>query len=370
MTKAGFLPREDMTRLIGMLRKRGCEVIGPKIANGAIIYAPIESASELPGGIRDKQAPGSYKLQTHPDGRFFAWANGPQALKPLVFRPRDRLWTSWYPSNGGVHFGAAIDPPRPTAVIGVRACDLAALALQDQHFLKEPYADEVYRARRASLFLVAVHCTHPADTCFCASTGDGPEAVSGFDLALYEIESGFIVVPGSQDGNEVLGALALDEPSAPAWAEAHDGVTAAAAVQKRRLPSRELRDTLLDHLEDPEWASVASRCLSCGNCTSVCPSCFCYAETDEPASDGLVSEHFRHWDSCFTAGHSRLHGIVVRAETRERYRQWLVHKLATWHDQYGRAGCVGCGRCITWCPVGIDMTAVVDALGSNEENAS
>lgn len=370
MTNPGYLPRPDMDRLIESLRDQDYDVMGPKISDGAIVYAPVTSMHELPRGFQDVQAPGSYRVQSVHGDRFFAWANGPQALKPLVFSPREKLWTSWRTPTGEPHYEAAVDPPRPTAVIGVRACDLAALDLQDRHFLSDRHTDEAYRARRASLFLVAVHCTHSADTCFCASTGDGPEARSGFDLALYEIESGFVVTAGSDKGEEILRVLNLEVPDEAHWNEARAGVSAAAAVQTRQLPSRHLKETLLEHLEDPEWAAVADRCLSCGNCTSVCPTCFCYDEMDEPAGDGMVSEHYRQWGSCFTAGHSRLHGIVIRAETRERYRQWLVHKLATWHDQYGRSGCVGCGRCITWCPVGIDLTAVVDAIGSPAENPS
>ena len=131
----------------------------------------------------------------------------------------------------------------------------------------------------------------------------------------------------------------------------------AAQQQTRSLPSHNLRDALFANLEHPRWEDVAERCLSCGNCTSVCPTCFCHSETDETALDGDHSLHARQWDSCFTQGHSYIHGMTIRADTRTRYRQWLTHKLGSWHDQYGRSGCVGCGRCIAWCPVGIDITA-------------
>ncbi|AOU97399.1 sulfite reductase subunit A [Acidihalobacter yilgarnensis] len=370
-SEPGFLPRDGLDRLIEVLRRDGREVIGPRVRDGAIVYAPIATAADLPTGVRDAQSPGAYALNAASSAeRQFAWANGPQALKPLVFSPRERLWTSWHAPANGLHFGAAAHTTRPTAVIGVRACDLAALDLQDRHFLREPYADPAYRARRESLFLVAVHCTHPADTCFCVSTGDGPEAAKGFDLALHEIDAGFVVTSGSNAGAEVLASLPLAVPAEAQRDEARAGVAAAAAAQTRRLPARDLRPALLARIEDPHWQVVAERCLSCGNCTAVCPTCFCNAEIEEPVSDGSVSEHFRQWDSCFTAGHSRLHGIVVRADTLARYRQWLIHKLATWHDQYGRSGCVGCGRCIAWCPVGIDLTAEVAVLCDDGEGVA
>lgn len=361
-TEQGFLARAGLDRLIDALRARDYAVIGPRVRDGAIVYGAIGAAADLPTGVRDAQSPGRYALEPSPLARQFAWANGPQALKPLVFRPRERLWASWRTPTGELHFGAAAEAIEPTAVIGVRACDLAALELQDRHFLREPFPDPAYRARRDALFLVAVHCTHPADTCFCASTGDGPEAESGFDLALHEIDDGFIVAAGSDVGAAVLAGLDLPAADQARMDAARAGVAAAAAAQSRALPSQDLRATLLERLESPHWDAVAERCLSCGNCTAVCPTCFCHAEFDEPASDGIVSEHYRQWDSCFTAGHSYLHGIVIRAETRARYRQWLTHKLAHWHDQYGRSGCVGCGRCISWCPVGIDLTAEVVAL--------
>jgi ferredoxin len=212
------------------------------------------------------------------------------------------------------------------------------------------------------MFLVAVNCSHPAATCFCASTGDGPEAQYGFDLVLDELDDGYIVRSGSPAGGNILRELFL-EPAADAQrTEAQRQNAAAAAQQTRQLPGRNLRDTLFANLEHARWDDVAARCLSCGNCTSVCPTCFCHSERDEPALDGHSSTHYRQWDSCFTEGHSYIHGIVIRAETKFRYRQWLTHKLGSWHEQFGRSGCVGCGRCISWCPAAIDITEEAAAI--------
>jgi Fe-S-cluster-containing hydrogenase component 2 len=113
-----------------------------------------------------------------------------------------------------------------------------------------------------------------------------------------------------------------------------------------------IQQLLADNLEHPRWDDVASRCLTCANCTLVCPTCFCHGVEDTTDLTGDHAERWRHWDSCFTLDYSYVHGGTVRSSTRSRYRQWMTHKLGTWFDQYGTSGCVGCGRCTTWCPVG------------------
>lgn len=357
-----FLRRDRLQTLLDALKQSGYRCVGPQVRDGAIVYDTLERVEDLPQGVRDVQGPGHYRIERDGGQRLFAWANGPQALKPLVFTPREALWRSQRDANGILEFSEVTPEAEPVAVIGARACDLAALYIQNQHFLREPLSDPYYTARQRKLFLVAVHCSDPADTCFCASTGDGPRATYGFDLALGELDDGFVVEARSAKGLELLGKL----PVSPASDQQIDGVDRqtrhAAEVQTRRLPSRNLRDQLFNNLNHPRWLEVAERCLSCGNCTLVCPTCFCHSEADQLSLDGARVEHYRQWDSCFTQGHSYIHGLVIRSDTRLRYRQWLTHKLGSWHDQYGRSGCVGCGRCITWCPVGIDITEEATAI--------
>jgi Fe-S-cluster-containing hydrogenase component 2 len=134
----------------------------------------------------------------------------------------------------------------------------------------------------------------------------------------------------------------------------------------RHMPAENVRDLLTRNLEHPRWDNVAERCLSCANCTMVCPTCFCTSVEDASDLAGLETSRSRRWDSCFTMDHSYVHGGSVRASTKSRYRQWLTHKLSTWHDQFDTSGCVGCGRCITWCPVGIDITEEVRAIADSE----
>ena len=362
-----FLPRHSLQALFDVLDGQGFRTLGPVIRDGAIQYVDLVDAKQLPAGWRDQQAPGGYRLQQTGSERCFAWANGPQALKPWLFSAREVLWESQRCNDTGLCFTAHAEQRRPLALIGARACDLAALALQDRHFLAD-IEDPYYAARRRDLFIVAVHCTQPADTCFCASTGDGPRAEAGFDLALSESDAGFLIEIGSEPGSAVAAQLPLETAADGLAHAAEREIMAAAKAQQRRLPSRNLRDTLFARLHAPRWDQVAERCLSCGNCTSVCPTCFCHAELDQPELDGTSSHHLREWDSCFSEGHSYLHGFVVRPDTLHRYRQWLTHKLGSWHEQYGRSGCVGCGRCITWCPVGIDITQEAAAICEGDES--
>jgi len=359
---AGFLPLDRLPALLAALESRGYQCLGPRPDKGAITLQPLEAGEALPRGLQAEQAPGRYRLTHDPHNRYFAWANGPQAIKPLAFAPQESLWRVERDAAGALQFEAVLPDPPAQALIGVRACDLAALALQDAHFLAEGRRDAQYARRRERLFLVAVQCAEPAATCFCASTGDGPTPTAGYDIALAELPEGFVSIAGSDKGQAVLDALNLS-PATPQHIEAArlQG-QAATAAQTRSLPGHNLRDALMSRLDHPAWDAVASRCLACGNCTAVCPTCFCHAERDAPALDGQSSQHARTWDSCFGEVHGHLHGFNVRPDIRTRYRQWLTHKLATWHDQYGRSGCVGCGRCIAWCPVGIDLTEEVATL--------
>lgn len=363
--QTGFLPLAGLSSLLAKLMDAGYQCLAPAAENGAIVLRALAAPDDLPRGLQAEQAPGRYRLTADPHKRYFAWANGPQAIKPHLFAPRESLWRVQRDAQGRLQF-MAVEPPAPRlALIGVRACDLAALALQDAHFLRGGQPDAHYARRREQLFLVAVQCAEPAATCFCASTGDGPTPHAGYDIALAELADGFVTAAASEKGAALLKALNLAPATSQQIDDARQQGQAAAAAQTRNLPGRNLRDVLMSRLEHPHWDEVATRCLACGNCTAVCPTCFCHAEQDEPSLDGQSSEHGRIWDSCFGEAHGYLHGYQVRPDIRARYRQWLTHKLATWHDQYGRSGCVGCGRCIAWCPAEIDLTAETAALVGN-----
>ena len=134
----------------------------------------------------------------------------------------------------------------------------------------------------------------------------------------------------------------------------------------RAMDTTNIKQLLYDNPEHPQWDKVAGRCLSCANCTMACPTCFCSTVEDVSDLTGKHAERWRKWDSCFSLEFSYIHGGHVRQSTKGRYRQWMTHKLASWQDQFGTSGCVGCGRCITWCPVGIDITEEVKAIRADQ----
>ncbi|MCK2184699.1 4Fe-4S dicluster domain-containing protein [Halomonas getboli] len=364
-----FLARDRFPSLLARLEEAGYDVIGPQVRDHAIVFDALASVEALPRGITDDQAPGRYRLAASSSDRYFDWATGPQALKPLTFAPRETLWTSETRDDGTLVFRERLPEARPTAVIGVRACDLAALAIHDRHFLHGAAPDPHYRARRENLFLVAVNCARSAATCFCTATGDGPRVTHGHDLALGELDDGFVVEAHTDRGRELLATLDTSEATAEALAEVEAGLARAADQQHRRLPAGSLPEQLQAAVAHPHWQDLDDRCLTCGNCTAVCPTCFCQTHVDAISLDGREASHVRQWETCFNPDHSYIHGTVIRAERPQRYRQWLTHKFGTWVAQYGRSGCVGCGRCIAWCPVGIDVTEELAALSQAPTNA-
>lgn len=239
------------------------------------------------------------------------------------------------------------------------------MKVQDRVLSQDRFADPIYQSRRQAIFIAAVNCTESAPTCFCASLETGPRAQNGFDLLLTELTGTerhlFVVEPGTAAGAEVLRELHCPEASEALCREADDSV-ARAASQHRRIDAAGIRDLLYDDFEHPHWDDIAARCLTCANCTMLCPTCFCTAVEDSSDVTGVRAERWRKWDSCFTQSFSYIHGGSVRMSAKSRYRQWLTHKFAYWIDQFGTSGCVGCGRCITWCPAGIDITAEVLAI--------
>jgi ferredoxin len=355
----GFLPRSSLSTLFNVLVQAGYKVYGPKVRDGAILFEYLDDLDALPVGVTNDQQPGHYRLDSGESQRLFSWNHGPQGLKPLCFAPREVLWQE---STQPYGFKRVLPEVEPTAVLGVRACDLAALSIQDHHFELEIRPDPHYLQRRESLLLIGVDCAHSASTCFCASTGDGPALDSGYDIGINELDEGFLVWHLSDKGKAITDQLKLQTPDEAQLEAMRQAGEQAAREQQRQLPdNRELRQ-LYRRLEHTHWDIVAERCLSCGNCTAVCPTCFCYHIDHEVALSGDQAEMVRSWDSCFSPTHSDMGHFQVRSNIKHRYRQWLTHKLAGWQVQQRRIGCTGCGRCITWCPVGIDLTQEVKAV--------
>lgn len=357
--------RKALDRLIQILREEQYQVIGPTLRDGAIVYDSISGAADLPMGWTDEQSGGWYRLKKREDESLFAYTVGPHSWKKYLFPSRLRLWRA--KRNGkGFHYETNGQETARYAFLGVRACELRALAIQDKVFLEGQFADPFYRRHREALLIIAVNCTEAGGTCFCASMKTGPKAESGFDLALTELlEEGhhhFLVESGTDRGRELLKKVSSKKASAAEREAAEKKWDSAARSMGRRLDIDGLKELLYRNLENPRWDEVSSKCLTCANCTMVCPTCFCSTMEDVTNLTGEQAERWRIWDSCITSDFSYIHGGSVRASPKSRFRQWMTHKLATWVDQFGEFGCVGCGRCITWCPVGIDITEEARAI--------
>ncbi len=366
-----LIDTEGLDELYLALVAAGFHVIGPAVQDGAITLRELSSAAELPFGWGVRLEPGGYRIRRRDDTAAFGHSAGPQSWKRFLHPPRERLWSATR-TAGGFELDEADDDVPRYAFLGVRPCDLRAIAIQDR-VLAQPGSR--YAARRDRLFVIAVNCTEPGETCFCTSMGTGPGVRDpGYDLALTELadDSGhrFLVEVGSQQGAGILRQVRSGEADDATVGQARSAVDSAAGRMGREMRADGLRDLMAGSHQAARWDDVASRCLSCGNCTMACPTCFCTTIEDTTDLTGEHAERWEQWDSCYDLDFSYLAGGSVRSSPKSRYRQWLTHKLGTWHDQFGSSGCVGCGRCIVWCPTGIDLTEEVKALRTERAQRS
>ncbi|MGB0747401.1 MAG: 4Fe-4S dicluster domain-containing protein [Magnetospiraceae bacterium] len=368
---AYLLPFARFQDLLDVLVAAGYGLIGPRVADGAIIYDEITKVEDLPLGVIDTQDGGRYRLEKAEgafSGAAFAHVVGPHSWKRYLHPPRDLMWRARRSGHSFTIDPAPEAPPR-RAFIGVRSCERHAIEIHDKVFDNGDFADPAYAARRAGAFILAVNCARAGGTCFCASMDTGPHhGDSGYDLLLTEIidDAGhrFLVTVGSDSGGDILAALSLRPADADLHGAAEQQGRKTAASMGRTMIA-DAADVLARNPEHRRWREVADRCLNCANCTMVCPTCFCSSTEDVTSLDGDIAERWKVWDSCFTVGFSYIHGGSLRRDAASRYRQWITHKLSHWHDQFGSSGCTGCGRCITWCPVGIDITEEAAAIASD-----
>lgn len=261
----------------------------------------------------------------------------------------------------------------PAVIVGIRPCDAAAFELLDEVLLGGQFTDETYRRRRERTVLITMACAKPGPACACDAFGLSPGHRAG-DVVVYPAQGRLLLLANSPRGEEILGALQSESAAAgvsPADAEWAGGVTA--AVCSTPTPLRD-RFSLQGLLGDPAglmeglfasrvWEALASRCLSCGACTYVCPTCYCFAVNDEPR--GTKGRRVRTWDSCqFKDFLTMAGGHNPRPAKLERVRQRFMHKLNYHPQRYAKLLCVGCGRCIAACPVGLHIGEVAEALAA------
>ena len=367
-----ILAYQDFPKLFDALQAQGWTTVGPTVRDGAIVLDKISSVNDLPLGLRDQQAEGSYRLrsealESNDDQPYlFGYNNGPVSAKKFLHASRAVLWEGDKQTNPPQSTSENGKLSTPVAFLGLHPCDLQAIFRQDEVLLRGPFEDALYAERRRNILLIVVNCTHPGATCFCSSMQTGPRAIENYDLAITELkdEQGhrFLLEAGSHRGDDLLKELPASEATSQEIESVAGQFVLAEQHMGRQLDLSGLREILINQVEHPHWETIAKRCLGCGNCTSVCPTCFCVTIEDSTSLNGQTARRERRWDSCFTLDFSYIHGGSVRPSAKSRYRQWMMHKLATWNDQFGTPGCVGCGRCITWCPVGIDITAEAAAI--------
>lgn len=369
-----WIDSDGLSQLFSQLRGDGYELIGPQVRDGVIVLGEMHGVDELPAGIGDQQAPGHYRLTERGDDALFGFNTTAQSIKPWLHKPQETVFT--VERSGGKLKFVPVAPEQPKrAWIGARGCELAAMRIQDRVLMESQHADPSYAAGRAQLLVVAVNCGQAAETCFCTSMGTGPEVEAGYDLLLTEVlaatdphlSHGFLLQSGSRAGAALLARLSTRDASSRELLAGEQAIARARATMGRELNTDGLAEQIYANAEHPHWQQVAEQCLACGNCTSVCPTCFCSSYEDRIELDGEQASRIRQWDSCFNSAFTHVAGGSVRESTASRYRQWLTHKLASWQDQFDTDGCVGCGRCITWCPVGIDITEQVRKFGAGSE---
>lgn len=354
-----------LKELFALVQGAGYRMAGPKIKSEAVAFDFLQSFDEIPQGYCDDQSPGQYRLKKTDRPTYFEYVVGPQSIKNILHPSRRKLWEAKTNPSGGFRVEETKQDLTPIALFGVRACDVKALDTLDGVFLNAGLVDPHYQALRENLFIVAAHCSEPSSLCFCTSMGYGPEA-EHFDLNLFELWSSkdhrILALAGSKKGQDILNQLSACPARDSDVTEAERAKVEACRKVTKTLNTVDLHNVIKQNPLHPRWSEIAETCLSCGNCTMVCPTCFCTTTEDISAVTGDHTERWLTWDSCFTADFSAIHGGTVRKSTASRYRQWLTHKLSTWFDQFGSSGCVGCGRCIAWCPVGIDLTKEAEAI--------
>jgi sulfhydrogenase subunit beta (sulfur reductase) len=364
---------DNLKSLIDALAQKGYRNIGPTVRDEAIVYDDISKLSDLPQGWSDEQDRASYRLKKRSDKAYFGYTKGVQSWKRFLHPPTRHIWGAAKDGQGFKLEEKANDFPK-MAFIGVRPCELSAISILDKILIDGPYKDISYATLRKNIFIVAVNCSEAGGTCFCASMKTGPQATQGFDLALTELISGgshrFLVEIGSEAGAELLSKITHQEASRADCDAAEAIVNQTASNMGRKVDNNGIKEILYRNYDNPEWDLAAKRCLTCGNCTMVCPTCFCTTVEDSTDLVGSRADRTQKWDTCFTVDFSYIHGGSIRPSSKSRYRQMVTHKFAAWHDQFGSAGCVGCGRCITWCPAAIDITDEINAVReSDQKNA-
>ena len=358
--------KESIPRLIRNLQHQGYTVVGPSLSEGVVGLRELSEPGNLASGVVDAQAPGSYTAGGE-SPLVFASVNGPYSPKKYL-HPAEVELSKLVESGRGVELVSVFHSDSRYAFFGLRPCDLKGVQIMDRTMMVPGFEDPVYSGLRRNSIFIVVNCTRAGETCFCASMGTGPKAESGYDVAITELPGKLLIdVPEQSMG--LFQGIELDTATEEELRAGEELVQHAREQMGRRIAERNPAGSMYEALDSPLWGKVAERCLACGNCTMVCPTCFCNTIVDRTdLRDGSVSR-VRIWESCLSKDFVYSAGGNPRQQRTARYTQFVMHKFAYWQDEFGTYGCVGCGRCITWCPVGIDITETVNGVLKDQQVA-
>lgn len=250
---------------------------------------------------------------------------------------------------------------KPRVLFGVRPCDAKAADLLDLMFLTEKDEDPYYKAHREKTVIVGVGCNVPCPSCFCTTVESGPFGRAGMDALLTDLGDSYLVRVITPKGTELFEGLT--DATEPQEIEAKAIQQNALKLIDPAFETKDLKSKLDSNFESPLWQKFADSCLGCGICTFLCPTCFCFDIVDEAQR----SERVRNWDTCMFRTYSlEASQHNPRPTRRERTRQRVMHKFSYWLDHVNKIGCTGCGRCVWYCPVGLDLRAMLREFNTLE----
>lgn len=338
MDRKAVLTASELGRLVDVLREQ-YDVYGPVPKNGKVVFGRVSDPSLLRL---------DYVTTILPP-------------KKLFYPPVGTLFR-FHREQGVIDEPAA--PERPLALFGVHPCDVAALGLLDRVMDGGEFRDPEYREKRDRTLIVALNCSRPGKYCFCTSFGTGPAAESGYDLALTELDGRYLVEAGTERGKELVERLNLPAAGQADLEEKEARTRAAREAMRRQIRTENLPGTLDRQYDHPIWEQLKNSCLSCGSCTVVCPTCYCFNVWDRVNLDLATGERRISWDSCQLVDFSLVAmGHNFRGDRAARIKQRIYHKLDYWPRQYGAFGCVGCGRCASSCIKHIDIAEIAAQIG-------
>ncbi|MFB0507807.1 MAG: 4Fe-4S dicluster domain-containing protein [Thermodesulfobacteriota bacterium] len=342
--KPKILKKRDSARFLDKLL-REYEVFAPVKREDLVVFGRIHSGKEA----------------------FLDYMNSKMPPKEMLFPQLEILFT--YTS---IDDPSKIETPpsagKPRLLFGTRPCDARNSLLLDKVFDGEQYKDTYYRDRRAPLVVVGIGCIQPCPTCFCTSVGGGPFSREGLDILLIDIGDDYVAQVVSDRGKKLLERRGLEDAGADKLSLVKKVIRDAEASMTSEVKIDGLAEKLAEIYDDPIWGLLTEKCLNCGVCTYLCPTCHCFDIVDEARDSG--GKRIRIWDTCqFPLFTLQASGANPRPTNKERLRQRFMHKFKYFLDNYGQIGCVGCGRCVRECPVNVDIRQVLTVLSNRLEVA-